>query len=55
MKMKQKCKRCGKDVTKEECPLDGQICENCCNEMLLGSPSPSFDWSHYDFEKGDFK
>lgn len=53
--MTQKCERCGKEVTKDECPFDDHICEDCCNEMLLGSPNIIHDWSHWDFEKGDYK
>ncbi|MFS0878080.1 hypothetical protein [Solibacillus isronensis] len=47
------CERCNQD--KELFPEGFGLCEECCNEMLLGAPSSSFDWSQIDFEKGDFK
>lgn len=49
-----KCDRCLEEVAKEDFPFDDNICENCCNEMLLSQPTVH-DWGHWDFEKGDYK
>ena len=49
----RKCERCNQE--KELFPKGHAYCEDCCNEMLLNSPSPSFDWSQIDFDKGDWK
>lgn len=49
----KKCDRCGQE--KEVFPEGHELCEDCCNEMLLGGQSPSIDWSQFDFDKGDYK
>ncbi len=48
----KKCERCEQE--KESFPLGDDVCEDCCNNLLLGNASP-FDWSQVDFEKGDYK
>lgn len=50
----KKCECCGQE--KDSFPFEGDdVCEDCCNSLLLGSPSQSVDWSQFDFEKGDWK
>ena len=49
----KKCECCGQQ--KQSFPLNDNVCEECCNRLLLGGTSPTHDWSQIDFEKGDFK
>ena len=49
----RKCECCNQD--KEAFPFDDPVCEDCCNNLLLGGQSPSMDWSQFDFDKGDWK
>lgn len=44
-----KCERCNKEITKEDCPFEDAICEDCCNAMLLSQSIPH-DFSSIDFE-----
>lgn len=47
-----RCERCNKEV--EETPFNDGICETCVNELIMPQ-AKSFDWSHWNFEKADYK